>query len=310
MNRFGLILLVAVVLSWTGTPCHAVVDLNTASVSELQTLPGIGPGLAQSIIDFREVNGPFLSVHELTNVPRIGDKTFQRLKELLTVGSQSAEPGMTTAIPSDKADTSNLEPIVKPTPTPEPSMEEILSSFDNEPSIRDVQQAAIHYAQINPVRFAQWRQKVKERGLWPEVVQFVVGHDTDDDEDYTRSKTVGVSSGTAYVGPDDETWGWDTDDDWDYEFRLRWNLQDYVFHNDMLKISAETEDQVELRQEIIEDVTKLYFDRKRLKVEMILQKNVPISLKMKRHLQLEEMTAALDGMTGGYFSESIQNNNP
>ena len=76
----------------------------------------------------------------------------------------------------------------------------------------------------------------------------------------------------------------------------------------MLKISAETEDQVELRQEIIEDVTKLYFDRKRLKVEMILQKNVPVSLKMKRHLQLEEMTAALDGMTGGFFSDSIKKN--
>jgi len=284
----------------------ADVDINNASISELQSLPSIGPGLAQAIIDYREAFGPFGSINEITNVPRIGHHIFLRIKDLITIGSGYAAAS-TVDTDSSAADSTlpGYKPIVKPTSTPEPSVDEIMANFSDEPSIREVQMAAIRFAEINPARFAQWRKKVKERGLWPERLQITVGHDTDDDEDYTRSKTVGVSSGTAYVGPDDETWGWDVDNDWDYELRMQWNLQDYCFHNDILKVSSETEDQVTLRQEILQDVTKLYFDRRRLQVEIILQPNASIALKMKRALKLEEFTAAIDALTDGFFSDSL-----
>lgn len=203
-----------------------------------------------------------------------------------------------------------MTPIVRPTPTPEPTLEEVMGHFEHEPSIREVQHAAIRYAEINPAQFAEWRRNVRGRGLWPELLQFTVGHDTDDDEGYSRSKTIGISGGTAYLGPDDEAWDWDTDNDWDYEVRMRWNLQDYCFHNDALKISSETEKQVELRQEILENITKLYFDRRRLQVETVLQPNVPIALKVKRQLQLEEFTAAIDAMTGGFFSDALKRTTP
>ena len=245
------------------------------------------------------------------NVPRIGAGTFDDLKDLITVGGAGTGPASSQQSSAHQASVAD-GPVMPgytatplPSPTPEPSVEELMANFRNEPSIREVQMAAIRYAEINPERFVEWRRKVQERGLWPELVQFTVGHDTDDDEDYARSKTVGISGGTAYVGPDDETWGWDTDNDWDYELRLRWNLQDYCFHNDSLKISSETEDQVEMRREILEDVTKLYFDRRRLQVEILLQPGVPISLKVKRAIQLDELTAAIDALTGGYFSDAL-----
>lgn len=291
---------------------HALIDINTASISELQTLPRIGPGLAQAIIDYREMNGPFSFPEEIMNVPRIGSGTFDNIKDLITVGGdqQASRPARDSqSKTADKPIPENQPGYTAtplPTPTPEPTIEELMAAFKDEPSIRDVQLAAIRYAEINPARFAEWRTKVRERGLWPDTVQFTLGHDTDDDEDYMRSKTVGISGGTAYVGPDDETWGWDTDNDWDYEFRVRWDLQDYCFHNDILKVSSETEDQVELRQEILEDVTKLYFDRRRLQVEALLQPDVPIALKVKRTLQLDELTAAIDAMTGGFFSDALE----
>ncbi|TFD72294.1 hypothetical protein E3T48_15350 [Cryobacterium fucosi] len=60
------------------------VNLNTATVAELDTLPRIGPLMAQRIIDYREANGPFAAVDDLRSVTGIGDKTFEGLKDLVT----------------------------------------------------------------------------------------------------------------------------------------------------------------------------------------------------------------------------------
>ena len=63
----------------------AKVNLNTATVADLDSLPRIGPTMAQRIIDFRTKNGRFTSADGLRDVAGIGDKTFEALKDLITV---------------------------------------------------------------------------------------------------------------------------------------------------------------------------------------------------------------------------------
>ncbi|EGO8857625.1 competence protein ComEA [Enterococcus faecalis] len=61
------------------------INLNTATEAELQTISGIGAKKAQEIIRFRDEQGPFKTVEELKNVPGIGEKTVEHLKDMLTV---------------------------------------------------------------------------------------------------------------------------------------------------------------------------------------------------------------------------------
>lgn len=63
----------------------SLVNLNTASKDELKSLNGIGEGLAQSIIDYREANGSFKTIEEIKNVNRIGQKTFEKFKDKIKV---------------------------------------------------------------------------------------------------------------------------------------------------------------------------------------------------------------------------------
>ncbi|MDQ0197227.1 helix-hairpin-helix domain-containing protein [Neobacillus ginsengisoli] len=61
------------------------IDLNKADVNELQNLPGVGPSKAASIIEYREKSGPFKTIEDLKNISGIGDKTFEKLKDLIVV---------------------------------------------------------------------------------------------------------------------------------------------------------------------------------------------------------------------------------
>jgi len=61
------------------------VNINTATAEELDTLPGVGPSIAQRIIDYRTANGPFRSIEDIKNVKGIGDATFEKLKDKITV---------------------------------------------------------------------------------------------------------------------------------------------------------------------------------------------------------------------------------
>ena len=62
-----------------------LININTASQKELETLPSIGEVTAANIIEYREKNGGFSNISEIKKVSRIGDKIFERIKDLITV---------------------------------------------------------------------------------------------------------------------------------------------------------------------------------------------------------------------------------
>jgi comEA protein len=82
----GLVLAPTAAMAQQGkAPSADKVNLNTASAEQLESLPGVGPSLAKRIIEHRTKVGKFTRIEELLNVKGIGEKSFQKLKDRLTV---------------------------------------------------------------------------------------------------------------------------------------------------------------------------------------------------------------------------------
>ncbi|MGB6340753.1 MAG: ComEA family DNA-binding protein [Candidatus Aminicenantaceae bacterium] len=93
--KIGLVLIVVFVFSFL-SPLHAQtkttekkVNINTANLDELQTLPRIGEKVAQRIIDYREEHGQFKKIEELMKVQGVGEKTFKLIKDKIEVESKT-----------------------------------------------------------------------------------------------------------------------------------------------------------------------------------------------------------------------------
>lgn len=104
MQRFLFTLLLGLMLS---VPAHAVVNINTATQAELETLNNIGPVKAKAIIDYRQKNGPFKSPADLEKVDGIGATTVEKLRGSVTTS------GATTVAASNNIKSDNAK-AVKP----------------------------------------------------------------------------------------------------------------------------------------------------------------------------------------------------
>jgi len=74
-------------------PVTGTININTASATELEALPGIGAKTAARIVEYRQKNGPFKKIEELMNVRGVGEKSFLKLKPQITVAAKSEHAG-------------------------------------------------------------------------------------------------------------------------------------------------------------------------------------------------------------------------
>jgi len=160
-------------------------------------------------------------------------------------------------------------------------LEEIYAS---EPTIVQVQEAALRYAQvIHPEQINKLRRDARLKALLPDVSL-----------DYDKTINYDSGSDVYYIGPRD--WG----------FSLSWDVGDLVFSEQLRLVDSNTRLMIQLREEIINEVIRLYYERRKLQAELILQSPELTEEKLTKTLRLAELTANIDGLTGGYFSRHIK----
>ena len=172
---------------------------------------------------------------------------------------------------------------------------DIIHRFDNEPSIQEVQRLAIDYAEVHPEKIKQWRSGAQYRALLPTLS---AGLDRDATELFHWD-----SGGT----PDKLLEGRDLID-WDIS--VSWDLADLIWNPDQTSIDSRSKLMVELREDIMDQVTRLYFERRRVQVEKAVAEasGAPSDpqLHFDRQMRVDELTALIDALTGGKFSQKIK----
>ncbi|NOZ68668.1 MAG: hypothetical protein GXP46_05375 [Deferribacteres bacterium] len=169
---------------------------------------------------------------------------------------------------------------------------DLSSAFAHEPSIGEIREAAIIYAEVQPEKIEKWRKAAAKRAWLPDLRVAYRGNRGWQSSDYFYK---------GNISDDDVTE--DTDREWSVS--LTWELGDLVWNSAQTSIDSRARLMVQLRDDILNEVTRLYFERRRLQYEMLLSPPGDMREKIENELRLQELTADIDALTNSYLSKRL-----
>jgi len=223
---------------------------------------------------------------------------------------------------------------------PVPTMDDVktvLSQFAYEPTVQEIQEVAMRFAEVHPDKIEAWRRGAKWRAFLPDVKlqfkhkraetkwdQITWEHDEelDFDSDYSEyldqnfNASWGLDSADSRVGTAMES---SDKTDRNYELKtkherktedevlveMKWQLGDFLYSKAQVDISDEAAELAEFRNEVLEQVTQFYFQRRQFQVDLLLSPPEDLRERIRMEIQLQEMTANIDYLSGGYMTARI-----
>ncbi len=168
-----------------------------------------------------------------------------------------------------------------------------------------MQRAALRYLDLGSDRLASFQRRVARRGFLPELQlhgNYGGGRAHDEDHDDTV-----FSSGGRYLLVDRTH---ESQRDFLLGATLQWDLGDTVYHPEEIDVSKEVRELIELRDEVLDEIDQLYFERRRVLLERSLLPD-PNSPEAERlALRARELAAGLDAWTGGWWSQRSEPSSP
>jgi len=161
--------------------------------------------------------------------------------------------------------------------------------FSHEPSMEEVRVMVVAYADVGPEKIHRWKAQSRVRALIPSV-----SLDLSRDASDLYHWDTGASPDQLQEGEEITDW----------KVSLKWDFSDAIWSSDALSIDSRSKLMVELREELLSRAVRLYFERRRLQMELS-SGNMEEMHEWEGRLRLEELTAQLNGMTGGQFSRSF-----
>ena len=172
--------------------------------------------------------------------------------------------------------------------------EVLRTHFAMEPTIREVQDAAIRYASAEPERARSWFSRSNIANIAPRKIQ--VRYDRDFKENSNATSTGGIETSARA----------DIDDDAFWQLTAEWDFSRLVFNPDTVRVATQAMDLAELREDVLNAVTKLYYERRALRLELILKPPTAFEAFTKKRLRIDELTSDIDALTGGAFSKGLK----
>lgn len=164
-----------------------------------------------------------------------------------------------------------------------------------EPTARELHQAVIRYGNLSSGKIKRWHAESRLASFLPNL-SF--------GKDFSKSNNVDIDRGSTteadrfIFGPDDTDKGWDAD--------VSWDLGDFVWSSNQTSIDSREKLMVELRNDMLAEATRIYYERRRLQMEIAFSQPANEQEHLERLIRMDELTALLDGMTDGFISKRLR----
>ncbi|HEY2747121.1 MAG TPA: hypothetical protein VGL86_21005 [Polyangia bacterium] len=158
----------------------------------------------------------------------------------------------------------------------------VLARFSDEPTVRELQRAAARLAEVEPDRVRSWLRRAGKAAILPAL-------------------RVRVGRGLTELTHESDALLYSTTDDWNGSIEATWSLDRLVFDRNEVYASREAQRLAGHREELLTRIAQLYYARRRLQVDVLLQPDAPSAT--DRALEIDELTAVLDGLTDNALSK-------
>ena len=175
----------------------------------------------------------------------------------------------------------------------EKSLKNLNIIFDSEPPFAELRKAAINYSDVNPEKIKNWQRESRLKALVPKVS---MGWDTNTSNTYE----IYTSATRDYVttGPNDIASGVDVS--------VSWDLGGLIWSDDQTNIDVRSRLTTQLRNDILDDLRRAYYERKRLQFDIMANPPKDMKSRFEKEARIQELTQNIDDLTGNYFSKNIK----
>lgn len=171
-----------------------------------------------------------------------------------------------------------------------PDIEDRLSQLKQEPSVVEAQTAALRFFNIDPGAVASMRQRAALKGLMPRLDARYRVNQSDMDAD-TMNLNVNQDAPFLFDSAQGKVQ--------ELQLGLSWNLPSLIFNAEVLDVGS----LAVLQEGVLKEVTRLYYTRRRLQIDLILNPPNDPRSELTKQLRIEELTSTLNAMTGNIFLE-------
>jgi hypothetical protein len=186
-----------------------------------------------------------------------------------------------------------------------PAMPAPRSLFAGDPSIAALHRAVLAHLELEPARIRELRRGVARRGWLPIVsLRVAGGGDRDTDIDFDEAF---VSGDTRYTVDRTRRSG----NDFDALLTFSWDLGDVAYHPEAIDVSREAREVMKLRDDVLDEVNQAYFERRALLTQLEAGgAELAPQEALRLRLRAAELSAGIDGWTGGWFQRALEARRP
>lgn len=190
------------------------------------------------------------------------------------------------------------------------SAQEIMNKFSHEPTIEATMDAAVAYAGLDGDRLESMYKRAGAANVLPKSIYYEF---TGRYQDTDRPQKVYTFKDPATV--ENDKWSeykktnYHQDQDYNqHKVHAQWDLSKLIYNSEQKAVVSTMVSASAHRDKMLKELTKVYYQRRKAQIDAILNPPTDIAKKLESDLKIQELTATLDAMTGGWFSEQLRNN--